>query len=424
MAGSPVWGVVGPVAGNVESQFTDVLARMAAQGTRFRAGLIPRTDGRSWEYTNHPGALLKTDLTGARTVEQILERVAGLPAPAPICLAQVGEYVCVCFDHGIGDAHVMMEIFAGIVAQNSPRGFVEPLPDPAIVDRPLRTALVSYARSSKHWGPLTVEFAQSTFTTVVCKARKTFRNFKAEHSHAAMVRGYEAIHVKSKPGLVRDLRAWRDAYHPGASLTSVIVLSIHRAVRAAGIPVADDVHVLIDLRRQLPQGVQTLANLCTIAKVDAGGNMTFNEFSEKFRVRTGSDWPLVKTAAHLGFGRIAFALGRRPKPKWWLAGKPADSGLIEVTVSDISKIPSTSKVDFTRPEGAVLAVALPPGTNRSLTLALWISAAGQIQITATLPPGLIDRDTLRRALDTALSPAMFGFDRCDVSSDVVETIAL
>jgi hypothetical protein len=424
MAGDPVWVVGGPVAGDVQSEFPDVLARMAAHGPRFRVGLIPATAGRSWEYTDKPGALLKADLAGARTPEEILERVLGRPAPAPISLVQVGEYICVCFDHGIGDCHVMLEMFAAIIARHSPRGFVEPVPNPAIVDRPLRTALVSYARSSKHWGPLTVEFAQSTFTTVVCKARKTFRNFKAQHGHAAMVRGYEAIHVVSKPGLVRDLRAWRDARHPGASVTSVIVLSIHRALRAAGIPVADDVDVLIDLRRMLPEGVETLANLCTIAKVVAGGNMTFDEFSEQFRLRTSSGWPLVKTAAHLGLSRVASALGRRPNPKWWLMGMPAGSGLIAVTVSDVSKIPSGYKLEFTRPEESVVAVALPPGTNRSLTLALWVSAAGQVQVTATQPPGLIDRDTLRRALDTALSPAIFDCDRSDGGSDVVETIAL
>ena len=122
MAGDPVWVVAGPVAGDVQSQFADVLARMAAHGPRFRVGLIPRTTERSWEYTDKPGALLKADLTGARTPEQILERVLGRPAPAPISLAQVGEYVCVCFDHGVGDAHVMMEMLAGIAARSSPAG--------------------------------------------------------------------------------------------------------------------------------------------------------------------------------------------------------------------------------------------------------------------------------------------------------------
>src|SRR5690349_19616132 len=101
MAGDPVWVVAGPVADDVECQFTDVLARMAANGPRLRVGLIPATSGRLWECTDKPGALLKADLAGARTPEQILERVLGRPAPAPISLVQVGAYVCVCFDHGI-----------------------------------------------------------------------------------------------------------------------------------------------------------------------------------------------------------------------------------------------------------------------------------------------------------------------------------
>lgn len=323
-----------------------------------------------------------------------LERVLGRPAPAPISLAQVGEVVGVCFDHGIGDSHVMMEMLAAMTARHSPAGFVEPAPEPAIIDRPLRTASVTYARTSRHRSPLTVEFGQSTSTAVVLKARKTFRNFKARRGHADTVRGYEAIHVASKPRSVGEIREWRDVRHPGASVTSVIVLSIHRALRAASAPVSDDVDVLIDLRRLLPHGVETLANLCTIATVVVGRNTTFDQFSEQFRVRTGSGWPLVKTAAHLVLGRIALAVGLRPRPKWWLVGRPPDSGLVQLTVSDVSRIPSSSKLDFTRPEVSVLAVALPPGTSRSLTL------------------------------DTALSPPILGSDRGDGRTNVVEVIAL
>jgi hypothetical protein len=50
-----------------------------------------------------------------------------------------------------------------MAARSSPRGFVEPIPDPAIVDRPFRAALVAYARSNrKHRLPLTVEFTLSS----------------------------------------------------------------------------------------------------------------------------------------------------------------------------------------------------------------------------------------------------------------------
>ncbi len=110
MAGNPVWVVAGPVAGDVERRFPDVLARMAAHGPRFRVGLIPTAGGRLWKHTDKPGALLETDLSGARTPEQILERLVGRPATAPISVAQVGAYACGCFDHGIGDSDVSMGV--------------------------------------------------------------------------------------------------------------------------------------------------------------------------------------------------------------------------------------------------------------------------------------------------------------------------
>jgi hypothetical protein len=422
MAGDPVWVVVGPVAGDVERRFPDVLARMAAQGPRFRVGLIPTARGRLWEYTDKPGTLLKADLSGAHTPEQILERLVGRPAPAPITVAQVGAYACVCFDHGIGDSHVMMEVLAALAAAGSPRGFVEPVPNPPITDRPFRTALTTYVRNSRRGIPM-AEFAKFTCVTVGHKVRRAFRDLADSRGQVTTHRGCEVIHVVSVPRLRSTVRAWRDGRHPGASVTSTIILSIHRALRDAGIHVADELDVLVDLRRLLPPGVETLANLCTIAKVEAGANVTVDEFSARFRARTSSGWPLIKTAAHLNLNRIAFALGSHPKPKGRLVAEPPGSRTIEVTVSDISKIPATAKLRFATPDAATLAVALPPGSDRSLTLALWVSSAGQVQATATLPSGLIDREILRGALENGLSPARFGGNLCQRGLEDAEAIA-
>jgi len=423
MAGNPVWVVAGPVAGDVERRFPDVLARMAAHGPRFRVGLIPTAGGRLWKHTDKPGALLETDLSGARTPEQILERLVGRPATAPISVAQVGAYACVCFDHGIGDSHVMMEVLAALAAAGSHRDFVEPAPNPSVTDHPFRTALTTYVRSSSRRGLPVAEFAQFTCVTLGHKIRRAFRDLADSRGQVTVRPECEVVHVASVPRLLTTVRAWRDDHHPGASVTSIITWSIHRALRDSGIHIADELNVLIDLRRLLPPGVETLANLCTIVKVEAGENVTVDEFSERFRVRTSSGWPLIKTAAHLSLGRIAFALGSRPKPKWHPVAEPLGSRTIEVTVSDISKIPSTSKLRFATPDAATLAVALPPGSGRSLTVALWASPAGRVQATATLPAGLIDRETLRCALESGLSPANFGGSLCERRREDAEVIA-
>ena len=78
--------------------------------------------------------------------------------------------------------------------------------------------------------------------------------------------GYRAVFVKSEPHFADEMRAWRDATETRASVTALIMLSIYRALRDAGVPLAQVCEVVVDLRRFLPGEAQTLSNFCTVAR--------------------------------------------------------------------------------------------------------------------------------------------------------------
>lgn len=399
-AGAPVWVVAGPIDNLDRLQFAELLKRMAMHGPLHRIGLNPTRGSHHWTYSDGPDsdAELTCDLAGVDTAEAMFGRVLGTIPQGPVTLGRSGDYAVVCFDHGIGDSHVMMEVIAAITRGDAPDGFAESVPQPT-TNRPLVPALRHYAVTAKgvprqRMFRSAVELVSSRLRTEG-PARKT-----------TPARGYQAIVVTSEPGLVGAIGAWRRDHHPQASITGLVIHAVHRAMRNAGIPVVHEVEVLVDLRRFLPDSVRTLANFCTITRVDTGDG-SCEYFSDELRRQSESVRPLLILAAAMSVTRLKLALGRRLRQRWWTSGESVDTSSVQLTVSDISKIPSRTKLAWARPDDAVLAVALPPGTGRHVSVAVWTSTSGAVQATATFAAGLVEPTTLRAALTNALSVEPF-----------------
>lgn len=408
-AGAPVWVVAGPVHKDAGSRAGAVLDRMATLGPQFRVGLEPSPHTRRWRYTEKPGRNAKATLDVSRctTAQQILDRVVGQPAAAPIAVGQAGEYLCVRFDHGIGDAHLMTETVAAL--SHATDGLVDPSPDPSVAN-PVRVAIGHNLKAQ--WVRFTreavgLEHAGRSFPGLrgqspVCRAGppRIRRAEKAEETTGSA--DCRAVFVSSEPHFADQLRAWRDATGKRASVTALLMWSIFRALRDAGVTLADDCGVLVDLRRFLPPGAWTLANFCTVARVRGAADTSAETFSAELHATAESAGLLVKLAAYLASTRACAAIrGRRSQP-WWVAGSPHGS-VVHLTISDISKMPALAKIAWTRPMDAELAVALPPGSPAHLSTALRVTANGSVQATATFPASLVAAATVRRALEAALT---------------------
>ena len=325
MTGAPVWVVIGPVRDDAGSRAGEVLDRMAALGPRFRVGLQPSPDATRWTFTEKPSlsATPTFDISGCTTTQEILDRVVGRPPAAPISVGQAGEHLCICIDHGIGDSHLLAEIVAALSHTEAPNGFVDPLPAPTI-DKPVQAAIGHYLKSAPRQ---VIRQAVSLATTAWSRLRgRADAVARGDEPIAQAVResqGYRAVFVKSAPQFADELRAWRDATKTRASVTALIMLSIYRALRDAGIPLAEFCEVLVDLRRFLPDEAQTLSNFCTVARVHAGAGTSYEDFSAQLRARAESTGTLVKLAGYAALARAFRAARRnRDQPRRAVFGSP------------------------------------------------------------------------------------------------------
>jgi hypothetical protein len=406
VAGAPVWVIFGPVRDDAGSRAGEVLDRMAALGPRFRVGLQPSPDTTRWTFTDKPSLSAKPtfDISGCTTTQEILDRVVGQPAAAPISVGQVGERLCVCLDHGIGDSHLMTEIAAALSHTEAPNGFVDPLPAPT-VDKPVQSAIGDYLKSApRQVIRQALRLATTAWSSSRVRARAAARGDEAIVKGAKEAKDYVAVFVKSEPHFADELRAWRDATSTRASVSALVMLSIYRALRDAGIPLADDCEVLVDLRRFLPDAAQTLSNFCAVARVHAGADTCSEKFSAKLRDRSESTGTLVKLAGYAALARAFRAFRRnRDQPRRAVDFRLKPRSAVHLSISDISKMPAVAKVAWSRPMDAEAAVLLPPGSSSHLSIAVWVAGNGSIQATATFSAALVDPDTVRTALRGAFT---------------------
>lgn len=405
VAGARVWVVVGPVREDAASRAGDVLDKMAVLGPRFRVGLRPSPSTTRWNFTDKPSLSAKPtfDVSGCTTTQEILDQVVGRPAAAPISVGQAGEHLCICIDHGIGDSHLMMEIVAALTHEEAPNGFVDPLPAPTI-DKPVQSAIGNSLKSAPRQ---VIRQAVSLATTAWSSAR--LRAHAAAGGHEPIVEGvkeandYLVVFVKSEPHFADELRAWRDATNTRASVTGLVMLLIYRALRAAGITLADDCEVLVDLRRFLPDAAQTLSNFFTVTRVHARGT-SYEKFSAELGAKSESIGTLVNLAGYLALARAFREFRRnRHQPRRAVTGKLKPRSAVHLSISDVSKMPALAKVAWTRPMDAEIAAALPPGSASHLSIALWVAGNGSVHATATFPAVLVDPDTVRNALQKAFT---------------------
>jgi hypothetical protein len=405
-AGAPVWVVIGPVREDASSRAGEVLDRMASLGPRFRVGLQPSPHTTRWNFTDKPSLSAKStfDISGCTTTQEVLDRVVGRPPAGPISVGQAGEHLCICIDHGIGDSHLMSEVAAALSHTEAPNGFVDPVPAPTI-DKPVRSAICNYLKSApRQVIRQAISLATTAWSSSSVRARAAARGEAPIVEGGKAANDFRTVFVKSEPHFVDELRVWRDATNTHASVTGLVMLSIYRALRDAGITLADDCEVVVDLRRFLPHAAQTLSNFFTVARVHAGAGTSYENFSAELGARAESIGTFVKLAVYVLLARALGVIRRhRNQPGRLLDGGRKSRSAVHVTISDISKMPALAKLAWTRPLDAELAVSLPAGSPSHLSIAVWVARYGSVQVSATFSASAVDPDAVRNALREAFA---------------------
>jgi len=400
--------IVNPAISNSAERAPSVLNRMAARGPRYRVGLVPSATSRRWDFSDEPGSWCTEsfDISGQHSMQEILDHVAGRRLVVPISVSQAGEYLCVACDHGLGDSHFIWEVCAALTHGSTDTGFVEPLAAPTMTN-PLVSALFDAAKSTPRL------FVRAAAIGLWRRAWSFFRSrvvalvdrLRVVQSRPAgdQDERYVAVWSKSDPGFIEELRRYRDAKHPSASVNAILMLSICRALQECGASLHDELEVLVDLRRFLPRDNFTFANFATVTRVNIGTQPSVEEFSASLRLTVGSLNQLFILTGYLAVDRVRMLFARRTRKTEPPVCRPAKSAQSILTISNVSKTPSFAKIAWARPDDAEIACAALPKSQSHIGIFINITPNGSVQLTASFYASHIDKLLVARGLSRALS---------------------
>jgi hypothetical protein len=407
-AKAPIWVVCGPIAPLTPELAAQTLNNMASHGPKTRVGLIPTVGSRYWKFDDRPGdTAVDADFTfDSDDVTSMLVQLMKTSPKVPIWITtNGGDYVCMCVDHGVGDAHLVIELFTALSQAGKYADFVPPLPGS------MKTPLLScfrYATKADPKGMWTE--ALELGRTVIARKRAVVDETRADASSESQPVRAEgesptAVFVKSRVGYVDELREYRARTQQTVSVTTLVTRSIYHALRDSGINVNDDILMLIDLRRFLPPPRWSLANLSAAVSVPVTPEMSAEEFTAAVFWQVASRKPLLRLMARV----VAYRL--RGLPSEMDVARAQNQGLraeepLTLTMSDVSKVPATAKVSWKPGSDAKdinLAIALPVGHPSYLSIAMLNPVAdGAVHLTATFYGSRVDPELVQRALRNAL----------------------
>lgn len=417
-AGLPVGVVAGPFdlwPGTV----LDILNRMSDVGPDYRVCLKPDTDRLRWEVVTPDSSwVLPAALCAADDVEASLARCFAHQPVGAVSVRVADRFVFVRFDHGIGDAHVMMEILAAFTG-NSPHldGFVEPRPR-ADTRYPVPEAIARSVVADPRHHMMVVRAglgaALSHLTTAATRAPQSAETKSTSTAHTstarpaivATSRGVRSVVVRCSGDFVRELKAVRETI--GRDSITIAALVAHRITAAftAEIPnLSDKAGIVVDLRRNLPPERGTLCNVAAVASVPFDPDPA--AFGAAYTAAVNAPTLPARLGVALLKARVAArrAKGRSKAGAEGSATAGATSGPVGLSISDLTRHPSAAKLAWSSQPGEAghtFGIALPPGGLNSIAVAV-TQVGAQINLTATFHDGCVDPDAVRRALESVVT---------------------
>lgn len=402
-AGFPVWIVAAPVLPAQDDDFAETVAAMTRYGPNFRAGFHPTPSSRRWIFDERtldrtlPSLVLSDD----SSVEAIMGSLAGVTSTIPIAAKNVaGKYLVLTIDHGIGDAYVMVEILASASCAAKRIGFLDPRPV-VNTNHPFFWALVHALKNP-------VALTSGVRHAFVSR----LGNRRGASSIAPSVRigddnqephTASYVFVRSEPDFVARLKEYRRQSGMKVSLPVLLMSSICDSLRSSGVDIGDDIEVVTDLRKYLPEGRATLANFVSVVSVQCRAGTSPQQLGAALAAEIDSMSPLVNAVGSLGVAVLrrlwaARSRARRQSPP---ASARRPSKRVVVSFSDLTKLPMDTRVQWADPGIAELAVALPFTSPSRVSLSV-LALRGEIQVTAAFSADQVDPSIMRQALHRAL----------------------
>jgi hypothetical protein len=419
VSGQPIWAIAGPMDAGGPAAITASLRRLSAGDPRRRVGLIPKRNSRRWAFD--PGTLADATLEVPVSLPPVVDSAEAITAAlnsvlrsnlgirVPVAAIPDGDFVVFHFDHGIGDAHILMKMIAALSCSGAENDMFSTARDVPNVRYPAVWAVLNAARTAPGTLP-------GAMWAIFHDKMRGLRSRLGERSGSrgepdgvpSTSEPYCAVFLKSPTDYAPRVRRYRAAHQLTMSVPALTMYNIGRALSAAGIPMSGVFEVLVDLRRYLPDSRFTWANFTAVARIEFRPDTTPQEFAERLATNLTSTQPLIENVGGMAKLRLLSLATPRHRVTAWVAGKRSASGAATVTVSDISRLSAREGVRWRPGARPNLAVALPPASRSHIAILLCAPCPDELQLTATFFPTEFDADTIRDALSHALAITDWG----------------
>ncbi len=389
-AGTRTSLLAGPLDHKGEDYAKAALEAVAKRGPSARVGLIPSSTTNKWSFD--PTEFARISTIDPLPVDEMFRKYEEITAEAsvgshPLVLVFCGDYVMFSADHGFGDATACLEVVALASGGDVDEYLV------SNNDRPLMAAVNATVSKSPSTAVKSLR-AQPASSVADTPDLRTYPQ--------ADVRNIVMSFVRSEPGTFNTLRKLRKESFPEVSMSAAVSYLIRRAFTEHGVPLTDDLGVLVDLRRFLPEGTVTLANLPGIAEVAGPASATLEEYGKAYNAAVSTPAPLVRLAASLLKKRILPA-GQSS------AASTQYPDAARTVFSDPSLHPTMKKIRWAdRGEGCMYILINDPGVPHQIPITTMWDAAGRLNITASYYCGSYDRAVIDAVLeDIAAEPIRY-----------------
>lgn len=402
--------LVGPVEGGTDDELLAVLREFGRRGPVPRILLEPRVDTRSWtvradvdtEFLRPGPVSLGRGSVDERQVSRELMDVLADDRARPFQVGLHDGYLVHVINHGMGDGHLYFEsavALSGAGAAACPElGGAEPrAPLPPVIrtiarEHPARFAR-ALARVAAGW--VTARIPRS------CTSERFPNAELAARAAASGDTGTDVVVCRGEPGSLSRIDARCRDRSSVAGRGAVIAYHLCRGLEAAGVALADDIGILVDVREHTRDSSRvSMGNAFAVVGVPLPDEDDPAAFGETYRRAVRRENALAQLLASLTVRYPLVRLGRRMNA----AAEPGGAGKpVAVTISDFSQAPVLKSLrwlaDPARP--AVHAVASTPMSENHLAVYV-TEARGQLCVSVNFHRSAFPREVIEAALQNAL----------------------
>ncbi|MDI9973382.1 hypothetical protein [Rhodococcus sp. IEGM 1307] len=389
-SGSRMITAIGPVRLPSVGEIRDTLTLLAHAGGRHTPiGLVPTTESRRWEHRPQDflGQVRELGPCTREEVPQLLTRLARSGASAyPLNVAVAGDFLLLDISHGLGDGRLALSLVRAVAGGR------------------MGTPVPEWARTRDSALPLACALARTFASSPTRVARLLESRPAAAHGSgsAEVVVPWHgaptAVIASTAPGTTAELRRWRDREMPRASVSSLLFAAVSRAMRSCGLAIDDEVDVLFDCRRYLPEAATVNGNFAALVRFSLSDPGDAAEMSAAIAQATASGRPLASLALSTATFRRRVRAGVAHARATHVAADPR----ARLVYSDMGQAALLADLDWTDGPGRRLVTALSEPADPASIVFTAVRHGPDLDVSASLHDNVFDPELVRSALSDAL----------------------